>query len=48
MWCPAKFAKCKFCGKQGHFIRVCLQKDHQRVHQRGTVDETDATDTSVL
>ena len=24
--CPAKFAKCKFCGKQGHFLKVCLKK----------------------
>ena len=36
--CPAKFAKCKFCGKQGHFLKVCLKRDHQRVHQIGTPD----------
>ena len=50
--CPAKFAKCKFCGKQGHFLKVCLKSDHQRVHQIGTSDKTsdstDATDTSVF
>ena len=50
--CPAKFAKCKFCGKQGHFLKVCLKRDHQRVHQIGTSDRTsdstDATDTSVF
>ena len=31
--CPAKFAKCKFCGKQGHYIKMCLKRNHQRVHQ---------------
>ena len=50
--CPAKSAKCKFCGKQGHFLKVCLKRDHQRVHQIGTSDKTsdstDATDTSVF
>ena len=43
--CPARFAKCKFCGKQGHFIKVCLKKEHQRVHQIGTSEKTfDTTD----
>ena len=50
--CSAKFAKCKFCGKQGHFLKVYLKRDHQRVHQIGTSDKTsdstDATDTSVF
>ena len=31
--CPAKFAKCKYCGKQGHYIKMFLNKNHQRVHQ---------------
>ena len=31
--CPAKFAKCKYCGKQGHYIKMCLKRNHQRVHQ---------------
>ena len=39
-------------GKQGHFLKVCLKRDHQRVHQIGTSDKTsdstDATDTSVF
>ena len=50
--CPAKFAKCKYCGKQGHFLKVCLKRDHQRVHQIGTSDKisdsTDATNNSVF
>ena len=25
--CPAKFAKCKYCGKQGHFLKVCLKRN---------------------
>ena len=49
---PAKFAKCKYCGKQGNFLKVCLKRDHQRVHQIGTSnktsDSTDATDNSVF
>ena len=41
--------RCKFCGKQGHFIKVCLKRAHQRVHQIGTSDKTfDTTDTSVF
>ena len=30
--CPAKSAKCNFCGKQGHFVKVCFKKK-QKVHQ---------------
>ena len=40
--CPAKFAKCKYCGKQGHFLKVCLKRN-QRVHQIGTSDGTSGT-----
>ena len=40
--CPAKFAKCKYCGKQGHFLNVCLKRN-QRVHQIGTSDRTSET-----
>ena len=39
---PAKFAKCEYCGKQGHFLKVCL-KGNQRVHQIGTSDGTSET-----
>ena len=50
--CWAKFAKCKYCGKQGHFLKVYLKSDHQRVYQIGTSnktsDSTDATDNSVF
>ena len=31
--CPAKQAKCKYCGKQGHYIKMCLKRNHQRVHE---------------
>ena len=31
--CPANFAKCKYCGKQGHYIKMCLKRNHQRVHE---------------
>ena len=40
--CPAKFAKCKYCGKQGHFLKLCLKRN-QRVHQIGTSDRTSET-----
>ena len=40
--CPAKFAKCKYCGKQGHVLKVCLKRN-QRVHQIGTSDGTSET-----
>ena len=39
--CPAKFAKCKYCGKQGHYIKECLKRNHQRVHQIVTSPEYD-------
>ena len=42
--CPAKFAKCKFCGTQGHFLKVCLKRNHQRVHQ---IDKTSETDGAI-
>ena len=28
--CPAKFAKCKYCGKQGHYIKMCLKKESSK------------------
>ena len=31
--CPAKFAKCKYCGKQGHYIKMCLKINHQKVNE---------------
>ena len=40
--CPVKFATCKYCGKQGHFLKVCLKRN-QRVHQIGTSDGTSET-----
>ena len=38
--CPAKFATCKHCGKQGHYIKVCFKKN-QKVHQLETQGATD-------
>ena len=40
MECPAKFATCKHCGKQGHYIKVCFKKN-QKVHQLETQGATD-------
>ena len=41
--------RCIFCGKQGHFIKVCLKRAHQRIHQITTSDKTfDTADTSVF
>ena len=42
--CPAKFAKCKYCGKQGHYIKMCLKRNHQRVHQIVTSPGYDGQD----
>ena len=44
--CPAKGATCKFCGRQGHFERVCLKKkgtykDKKSKHQHGVDIESD-------
>ena len=38
-----KFAKCRFWGKQGHFLKVCLKIDYQRVHQTGSSDKSSET-----
>ena len=42
--CPAKFAKCKCSGKQGHYIKMCPKRNHQRVHQIVTSPEYDGKD----
>ena len=42
--CPANFAKCKYCGKQGHYIKMCLKRNHQRVHQIVTSPGYDGQD----
>ena len=42
--CPAKFAKCKYCGKQGHYIKMYLKRNHQRVHQIETSPGYDGQD----
>ena len=42
--CPAKFAKCKYCGKQGNYIKMCLKRNHQRVHQIVTSPGYDGQD----
>ena len=42
--CSAKFAKCKYCGKQGHYIKMYLKRNHQRVHQIVTSSEYDGQD----
>ena len=39
--CPVKFAKCKYCGKQGHYIK----RNHQMVHQTVTSPGYDRQDT---
>ena len=31
--CPAKNSKCRHCGNNGHYARVCLQQHLQKVHQ---------------
>ena len=41
---PAKFAKGKYCSKQGHYIRMCLKRNHQRVHQIATSPGYDGQD----
>lgn len=28
--CPARRAKCRFCGKEGHFEAVCFKKSNTR------------------
>ena len=42
--CPAKFANCKYCEKQGHYIKMCLKRNHQRVHQIVTSPGYDGQD----
>ena len=42
--CPAKFAKCKFCVKQVHYIKMCLKRNHQRIHQIVTSPGYDGQD----
>ena len=31
--CPAKNATCKFCGKVGHYAKVCLKKRSRQLHE---------------
>ena len=40
----AKFAKCKYCGQQGHYIKMCLKRNHQKVYQIVTSPGYDGQD----
>jgi hypothetical protein len=36
--CPAKSARCGFCHKIGHFMKVCMKKNH-KIHQIADYDD---------
>ncbi len=39
--CPAKSAKCTYCGTVGHFAKICMRRKLQQLHEVNTTEYAD-------
>ena len=45
--CPAKFAECRYCGKTGHFKKVCFKRKQKQLHEINNAPEYEDQETDL-
>ena len=45
--CPAKSAECRYCGKTGHFKKVCFKRKQKQLHEINNAPEYEDQETDL-